>query len=162
MPGLGWRSTGDGEQHPAVLTQGKPFRAAARLRASVVFGVAAFALSAAGPALSAQVESLHHDQVRAAVLDGRLAPLETILGAVRSTFERQIIDVRALQMDDAYLYEILILEADGAVLQLYYNGQTAELVAWTGVGAGEKDAAADFAAEVFARLFDKRDEAGGR
>lgn len=74
---------------------------------------------------------------------------------MRSSFELQIIDVRALSMSGAYLYEVLILEADGAVLQLYYDGKTAELVAWTGVGAGEgRESSTEFAAEVFSRVIE--------
>lgn len=129
-------------------------------RASGASKIIAFAAALAGLAGAAQTaaaasfQSLTQDQVLKAVEAGRLAPLDTVLGAVRGAFETYMIDVRALEKDGLYLFEILMLEADGAVLHLYYDGGTAALVAWTGVGA-ESDGAADgFVDSVFAKLAD--------
>ncbi len=101
---------------------------------------------------------MDHDEVREAVLEGRLAPLDTVLGAVRNSFELQIVDVRALTNDQAYLFEVLILEADGAILQLYYDGRTAKLVGWTGVGSEDGSEYSAFVEEIFARLLDAQTE----
>ena len=117
---------------------------------------------------------MSHDEVLAAVAAGRMAPLEAVLGAVRSTSvpalqtsltdeppraERQLIDVRALSKDGVHLYEIWSSEADGAVVQLYYHARTAALLAWAGpdsANALSEDVLLD---RLFTRLLS---EAGGQ
>jgi hypothetical protein len=122
------------------------------LRIAAALCVSLACAGAATPAAANSYQSLSHDQVREAVLAGRLAPLNTILGAVRSAFERQMVDVRALVKGDAYLFEVLMIEEDGAVLQLYYDARTARLLAWTGVG-GESEMDGDaFIDSVFLKL----------
>jgi len=114
--------------------------------------LASAAVVASPAGASPSFQSLTQDQVLEAVQTGRLAPLDTVLGAVRGAFESYLIDVRALEKDGFYLFEILMLETDGAVLHLYYDGGTAALVAWTGVGA-ENNAATDvFIDSVFSKL----------
>jgi len=71
---------------------------------------------------------------------------------VRGAFETYMIDVRALEKDGLYVFEVLMLEPDGAVLQLYYDGGTAALIAWTGVGAESADSGEAFLEAVFAKL----------
>ncbi len=124
----------------------------ARLRIAAALCVSVACAGAVSPVAASTFQSLSHDQVRAAVLDGRLAPLNTILGAVRSAFERQMVDVRALENGDIYLFEVLMIENDGSILQLYYDARTARLIAWTGVG-GESEMEGDaFIDSVFSKL----------
>jgi hypothetical protein len=125
---------------------------------AVAAGLLAITLAPA-QASAPQVRALNQDEVREAVLTGRLVRLDVILGAVRGPFEQQMIDVRALERQGAYLFEILMLEADGSILHLYYDGMTGALVAWTGVGAESGSERELFIATVFDRIAE-RDEAG--
>jgi hypothetical protein len=113
---------------------------------------AAAACLATASVHASSIRTLDHDEVRDAVRAGHLAPLEAVMGASRSMLELRMIDVRALSRDDILLFEVLILEDDGHVLQLYYDGSTAELIGWTGAGAGASLQGADFVEALFDRL----------
>jgi len=131
------------------------FLSIARARRGAVAALCLFAaVLASAPADASQVRSLNQDEVREAVLTGRLVRLDVILGAVRGPFEQQMIDVRALERGGTYLFEVLMLETDGSILHLYYDGMTGELVAWTGVGAESGAEREVFVATVFDRILE--------
>lgn len=69
------------------------------------------------------------DTARRAVEQGELVPLSRILANVEAEFPGRIIEVELERKRGRFVYEIEVLQADGRVLELLYDGRTGERLA---------------------------------
>ena len=85
-----------------------------------------------------------HERAREAVQQGEILPLEDILRRARGAFDGEMLEVeleeeRHGQFDDRLVYEVKMLAADGAVMELYYDARTGELLKARGHGLEEHE-----------------------
>lgn len=76
-----------------------------------------------------------HDRARAALREGRILPLETIVAKAGADFPGDILDVELDEEDDGIVYEIKTITADGRILKLEYDAATGELLKVKGRGS---------------------------
>lgn len=75
-----------------------------------------------------------HDRARAALREGRILPLETIVAKAGADFPGDILDVELDEEEDGIVYEIKTITADGRILKLEYDAATGELLKVKGRG----------------------------
>lgn len=93
------------------------------LRAAVISAL--FALTAAaGPAWA----DGDHDRARAALQAGEIRPLAEVMAAVERDVKGDIIEVELEREHGLWIYEVKVLTAAGAVLQLEYDARNATLL----------------------------------
>ena len=88
------------------------------------------ALALCVPSASADEDSEHvsHDVVRAKTLAGEILPLSAIVSDAREKFAAELIDVEFERDEERYIYELVMLSADGAISELYYDAATGVLL----------------------------------
>jgi hypothetical protein len=89
-----------------------------------------------------------HERAREAVQQGEILPLERILERVRAEFDGEMLEVeleeeRHEPFDDRLIYEVKMLAADGAVMELYYDARTGELLKARGHGLEDHERGRD-------------------
>lgn len=67
-----------------------------------------------------------HEAARAAVERGELLPLSRILVIVAQEFPGRVLEVELEREKGRYIYEFEILQANGAVIEVQYDGRTAQ------------------------------------
>ena len=85
-----------------------------------------------------------HERAREAVRQGEILPLEKILARAREAFDGEMLEVELEEEDHApfdgrLVYEVKMLDADGAVTELYYDARTGELLKARGHGLEEHE-----------------------
>lgn len=69
-----------------------------------------------------------HEIARRAVERGELLPLATILEAIERDYPGRVLEVDLDREDGRYVYEIEVLQKDGRVIELTYDGKTGKLL----------------------------------
>ncbi|MET0985381.1 MAG: PepSY domain-containing protein [Steroidobacteraceae bacterium] len=67
-----------------------------------------------------------HEAARAAVERGELLPLSRILVIVGHEFPGSVLEVELEREKGRYIYEFEILQANGDVIEVQYDGRTAQ------------------------------------
>lgn len=83
-------------------------------------------------------ERLSHDEARRAVARGEIKPLSEIVRVAEQSFSAPLIEVEFERFKGRYVYELVLLSADGALVELYYDAATAELMAVEHEGGGQE------------------------
>lgn len=96
------------------------------------------ALLAADAVADGDSERLSHDEARRAVARGEIKPLSDIIRVAQEDFSAPLIEVEFERFKGRYVYELVLLSADGAVVELYYDAATAELLAIEHEGGGQE------------------------
>jgi len=73
-------------------------------------------------ALPASAES-EQDQVRDAVLSGKIMPLGEVLQQVEKNFPGKVLEVELEREGDMWVYEIKLLRDSGALSKLYFDAR---------------------------------------
>ena len=110
-------------------------------RSTTVLIVLAVGLLGLGAASSGQGD---HERAREAVRQGEIRPLEDILERARGAFDGEMLEVELEEerhgpFDGRLVYEVKMLAADGAVMELYYDARTGELLKARGHGLEEHE-----------------------
>lgn len=69
-----------------------------------------------------------HKDARQLVINGDIMPLEKILETVYKTHQGKILEVELEQEDNAYIYEIEILDQDNKIWELEVDAVTGKLL----------------------------------
>jgi hypothetical protein len=90
----------------------------------------------------AQADAADHDRARSAVEAGQIRPLQDILAEVRRQVPGRMLDAR-LQQNGQWVYKVVLLQADGQVVSVMVDAQTARILGAEGGGrpdsAGRED-----------------------
>lgn len=105
-----------------------PIRQVRRLTAAAL--IACAALATAAPAAADDHDD--HDRARAALADGAVLPLDRLLAIVAADFPGDVLEVELERDDGAWLYEMVVLRADGAVLEIELDAATGAVLAVEG------------------------------
>jgi uncharacterized membrane protein YkoI len=81
-------------------------------------------LGAAAPARAAAPD---HDRARSAVEAGHIRLLQEIVAAVRRQVPCRMLDAR-LQQNGRWVYEVILLQADGQVVNVTVDARTAQVL----------------------------------
>lgn len=73
-------------------------------------------------------DRLSHEEARQVLAQGKILPLSVILERARREFSAPMIEVEFEREGDQYIYEIVLLDHDGAVTELYFDASTAQLL----------------------------------
>ena len=73
-------------------------------------------------------DSLDHDQAADLRKQGLVLPLEKILTAAKRLHQGRVIEVELEEKRGQYVYEIEIVDADGRVWEMKFNGSDARLL----------------------------------
>lgn len=65
---------------------------------------------------------------RAAVLDGRILPLDQILDILRRNFEGEVIEIQLEYEEDALAYEFDLVSRDGRVFEVEIDAKTGAIL----------------------------------
>lgn len=84
-------------------------------------------------AASAQADAADHDRARSAVEAGQIRPLQDILAEVRREVPGRMLDAR-LQQNGRWVYEVILLQANGQVVAVTVDAQTARILGAEGGG----------------------------
>ena len=95
------------------------------LLCSLAFG---FLVSLLPTSSSAEVIELSHSQLRQLVQDRQIHGAEAIVEAAVKTFGGTPLDVRGFLSEGRMTYRLLLQRADGSVIEVLFNGQTAQRV----------------------------------
>ncbi len=68
-----------------------------------------------------------HDRARSAVEAGQIRPLQDILAGVRRQVPGRMLDAR-LQKNGRWVYEVILLQADGQVVAVSVDAQTGQVL----------------------------------
>jgi uncharacterized membrane protein YkoI len=69
-----------------------------------------------------------HEVARRAVERGELLPLAEILERMEREYPGRVLEVELDKDDGRYVYEIEVLQKDGRVIELTYDGKTGKLL----------------------------------
>ena len=72
---------------------------------------------------------LSQELARRAVARGEIKPLSDIIDIARRDFSAPLVEVEFEHTQGRYVYELVLLAADGALVELYYDASTGELLA---------------------------------
>lgn len=78
-------------------------------------------------AAPAQADAADHDRARSAVEAGQIRPLQDILAEVRRQVPGRMLDAR-LQQNGRWVYKVILLQADGQVVAVTVDAQTARVL----------------------------------
>ena len=81
-----------------------------------------------GASTPSWADDADHETARRAVERGELLPLAKILASASKTHPGRVLDVELERDEGRYLYEIDVLQKDGRVIELTYDGRTGELL----------------------------------
>jgi uncharacterized membrane protein YkoI len=81
----------------------------------------------AGPVGCGRATAPDHDRARSAVEAGHIRPLQEILAAVRRQVPGRMLDAR-LQQNGRWVYEVILLQADGQVVNVTVDARTAQVL----------------------------------
>jgi uncharacterized membrane protein YkoI len=87
-----------------------------------------------GAAAPARAAAPDHDRARSAVEAGHIRPLQEILAEVRRQVPGRMLDAR-LQQNGRWVYEVILLQADGQVVAVTVDARTAQVL---GVQGGQR------------------------
>ena len=87
-----------------------------------------------GAAAPARAAAPDHDRARSAVEAGHIRPLQEILAEVRRQVPGRMLDAR-LQQNGRWVYEVILLQADGQVVAVTVDARTAQVL---GIQGGER------------------------
>ena len=93
-----------------------------------VMRVFLFILAALLIAAPARADDDYHDRARRALEHGKILPLVDILEKARQAYGGQMIEAEFDDEDGRLVYELVLLNAKGRVLKLYYDARTGELL----------------------------------
>jgi hypothetical protein len=97
----------------------------------------------------AQADAADHERARSAVEAGQIRPLQDILAEVRRQVPGRMLDAR-LQQNGRWVYKVILLQADGQVVAVTVDAQTARILGAEGgdrrdsEGRGRKGGRPDF------------------
>ena len=86
------------------------------------------ALSLAGLAAPAAASPRDHDRARAALQAGEVLPLARVLEAVGRSHPGDVLEVELERDHGRWIYELTVLQRDGALLKLEVDARTAEVL----------------------------------
>ncbi len=69
-----------------------------------------------------------HERARAALRAGEIAPLKDVLARAERDFAGSLLEVELERERGRWVYELKLLAPDGAVLEVYYDARTKELI----------------------------------
>lgn len=87
------------------------------------------------PALA---DTADHDRARSAVEAGQIRPLQDILAEVRRQVPGRMLDA-GLRQNGRWVYKVVLLQADGQVVVVIVDAQTAQILG--AEGGGRRDSA---------------------
>lgn len=73
-------------------------------------------------------DRLDHDEIKQLRETGQILPMGDVMNSAQTVQPGQLVEAELEREDDAYLYEIKILAADGAVHTLYLDAATGEVI----------------------------------
>lgn len=80
-----------------------------------------------------------HDRARQALLDGKVLPLRDILDRVSRDFPGEPVEIEFEEDDGIFLYELKLLQSDGAILRLKVGAENGEILRVEGRNIHNKD-----------------------
>lgn len=80
-----------------------------------------------------------HERARAALAAGEILPLGEILARLAVDFPGDVLEVELEREDGRWVYETLVLRADGAVIELYVDAASAEVMEVEGADLEDHD-----------------------
>ena len=86
----------------------------------------------------AQADAADHDRARSAVEAGQIRPLQDILAEVRRQVPGRMLDAR-LQQNGQLVYKVILLQADGQVVAVTVDAQTARVLGAEGGGRRDSE-----------------------
>ena len=86
------------------------------------------ALSLTGLAAPGAASPRDHDRARAALQAGEVLPLARVLEAVARSHPGDVLEVELERDDGRWIYELTVLQRDGALLKLEVDARTAEVL----------------------------------
>ena len=90
-------------------------------------------------AAPAQADTADHDRARSAVEAGQIRPLQEILAEVRRQVPGRMLDAR-LQQNGRWVYKVMLLQADGQVVAVTVDAQSARVLGAEGGGSPGSEA----------------------
>lgn len=79
-----------------------------------------------------------HERARLLVQQGRILPLEQVVGAVLREHGARVLELELEQHHGRYVYEVELLERDGAVRELVFDAASGEYLGEEREGLGDK------------------------
>ncbi len=100
-------------------------RSKLRAWAMACLGAGAIGLTAVPPA---RADRPDHDRARAAVQQGQVLPLKTVLERVERAHPGQVLEVELEHEGGRWVYELKLLQPDGRLVKLQLDARSAELI----------------------------------
>lgn len=89
--------------------------------------IACLLLLSAWMSAPVRAEAPDHDRARSAVEAGQIRPLQDILAEVRRQVPGRMLDAR-LQQNGRWVYEVILLQAEGQVVAVTVDAQTGQVL----------------------------------
>lgn len=91
----------------------------------LIFGALSFSIAGFADSDSRKPS---HEEAREALTQGKILPLSVILDRARQDFDAPMIEVEFEREGDRYIYEIVLIDHDGAITELYFDASNAQLL----------------------------------
>jgi len=75
---------------------------------------------------------LSYDQARRAVSRGEILPIERLLERVQAQLPGQVLELEFEREDARWVYEIKMIDADGRLLDAYFDAKNGDLISVDG------------------------------
>jgi len=75
---------------------------------------------------------LSYDQARRALSRGEILPIERLLERVKAQLPGQVLELEFEREDGRWVYEMKIIDADGRLLDAYFDAKSGDLISVDG------------------------------